>query len=338
MATIKEIAEKAGVSTAAVSRVLNYDRSISVAEETREAIFKAAEELGYKKKIVYPKIDHVTILFWAANQEELEDAYYRALLEEMQTQAKWRNVHITTIWKKEGIDAVPKDTKAFIGIGWFSQKEIDHLRKITEQGIFVDTAPDESMYDSVRPNLDSIVTQIMDFFMEKGYKNVGFIGPSDFDINTGERVMDVREWSFRESASYYGVLEESKIYIADALTVEEGYRIGKLMIKEHKDALPDAICAATDTLSVGLLQAFQEEGIRIPNQTELFSINDTQIAQYVSPPLTTFHIDIPAMCESTLDLLQERMIKRRNITKTVYINGRPVFRKSCLPKTKKKNT
>lgn len=50
MATIKQVAEKAGVSPATVSRVLNYDESISVNEETRQTIFAAAEELGYKKK------------------------------------------------------------------------------------------------------------------------------------------------------------------------------------------------------------------------------------------------------------------------------------------------
>ena len=56
MATIKEIAEIVGVSSAAVSRVLNYDEGISVSEETREAIFATAEKIGYKKKVIYPKI------------------------------------------------------------------------------------------------------------------------------------------------------------------------------------------------------------------------------------------------------------------------------------------
>ena len=47
MATIKEIADKAGVSSAAVSRVLNFDDALSVSEETKRKIFEAAEELEY---------------------------------------------------------------------------------------------------------------------------------------------------------------------------------------------------------------------------------------------------------------------------------------------------
>ncbi len=330
MATIKDIAQLAGVSSATVSRVLNYDETISVNEETREAIFEAAEKLQYRKKVVYPKIENVALLFWSSDKEELEDIYYRSICEEMKRQAEKRNVQITLIAKSDGIESVPKNAKAFIGIGWFSQKEIDALKKITDQGVFVETSPDESLYDSVRSNLDSIVTQIVDFFVAKKHTNIGFIGPSDYDIQTFEKVMDVRQWSFIESVKYYGLYHERNIYIADALTVEEGYRIGIRMVEELGDRLPTAVCIASDTLAVGILQAFNEKGVLIPKRTEVFSINDINVAQYVSPPLTTFHIDIPAMCESALDLLQERLIKKREITKTVYINGKPVFRKSCV--------
>ncbi|HIT90830.1 MAG TPA: LacI family DNA-binding transcriptional regulator [Candidatus Merdenecus merdavium] len=329
MATIKDIAKLVGVSNATVSRVLNYDNKLSVNQETRAAIFKAADDLNYKKKVIHPKIDHVTLLFWASNQEELEDEYYNSLCKEMVQRAKSRNVDLVQINKKDGIEAVPKNTKAFIAIGWFSKKEITTLRKITNQGIFVDTSPDESAFDSVRPNLDSIVTQIVDHFIKKGHQNIGFVGTYDYDINTREKIMDVREWSFKESARYYGVLDERKIYLVDNLTVHEGYLVGKRMIKELGDDLPTALCMASDTLSVGILQAFNEKGILIPQRIEIFSINDINIAQYVSPPLTTFHIDIPTMCDTSLDLLKEQMIKKRDITKTVYINGKPVFRKSC---------
>ena len=49
MATIKDIATKAGVSAATVSRVLNYDETMSVSPDTRNRIFKIAEELNYVK-------------------------------------------------------------------------------------------------------------------------------------------------------------------------------------------------------------------------------------------------------------------------------------------------
>ena len=49
MATIKEIAEKAHVSIATVSRVLNHDQTLSVGDDTRERILQVAQQVGYKK-------------------------------------------------------------------------------------------------------------------------------------------------------------------------------------------------------------------------------------------------------------------------------------------------
>ena len=49
MATMKDIAERAGVSTATVSRVLNHDETLSVGKETKDRIFAAAKELNYTK-------------------------------------------------------------------------------------------------------------------------------------------------------------------------------------------------------------------------------------------------------------------------------------------------
>ncbi|RTK40059.1 LacI family DNA-binding transcriptional regulator, partial [Enterococcus faecalis] len=49
MVTIKDIAEQVGVSSATVSRVLNYDPNLSVTEETKRKIFEAAETLNYTK-------------------------------------------------------------------------------------------------------------------------------------------------------------------------------------------------------------------------------------------------------------------------------------------------
>lgn len=329
MATIKEIAQKVGVTSAVVSRVLNYDKTISVSEETRNAIFAVAKELNYQKKKVYPPINNVAILNWADEEEELENEFYQELSREMERQALERNMQIVQIKKSQGIEAVPEQTQVFIGIGRFLAKEVEALKKITLQGIFIDSSPDENTYDSVRPNLDSVVSQIVTYFVKKGHKSIGFIGVHDMDINTEEPLMDIREWTFRNTMDYYHILEEKNIFIVDYLTVKEGYRIGKLCAKRKEEELPTAFCIGSDTLAVGFLQAMNEKGIAMPERVAVFSINNTKIAEYISPPLSTYHIDIPIMCETALDLLHERMIKHRDITKTVYINGKPIMRKSC---------
>lgn len=326
MATIKEIAQKVGVSSAAVSRVLNYDEGISVSQETREAIFAAAEELGYKKKVIYPKIDHVALLDWVTPEEELENNYYDKIHWELLRQSKQMNIELSVVTKGQGFGAIDPEICAFLAFGWFNRKELDELYRICPRGVFIDTSPDEKRFDAVRPNLDSFVTQMVDFFAEQGHRSIAFIGGTDHNVDTEKPVMDIREWSFRQSAMYYNLLNEDYILIADRYTVADGYRKGKELAAMKP--LPTALCVASDTLAIGVLQALNEAGIAIPDEISVFSINDVNVAQYVSPPLTTFHIDIPLLCESALELLRERVLKGGRITKAVFLNGEPVFRKS----------
>lgn len=327
MATIKEIAEIVGVSSAAVSRVLNYDEGISVSEETREAIFATAEKIGYKKKVIYPKIENVALLYFTDNEDELEDVFYRGVREEVIKQAKKMNIRLQIYDRRDGMSVIPRDLNAFIAVGWLTRKEINQLYKICPRGVFIGTSPDEKLFDAVRPNMDSFVTQMVDYFVEKGHKKIGFIGGSDRNIDTGKPSMDIREWSFRQSVAYYHCLEEEYILISEKFTVDEGYRMGKELLK--KSSLPTALCIASDTLAVGVLQALNEKGIQVPEQMALFSINDVNIAKYLSPPLTTIHIDIPCICETVLDLLRNRVLYGGKVTKLIFVNGIPIFRKSC---------
>ena len=80
MATIKDIAELAGVSIATVSRVLNYDSTLSVADETKKRIFEVAEQLSYKQKPAKKlETGNIALLQWYTEKEELEDLYYMSI-------------------------------------------------------------------------------------------------------------------------------------------------------------------------------------------------------------------------------------------------------------------
>lgn len=81
MATLKDIANKAGVSTSTVSRVLNYDTTLSVGEETKRKIFEVAEELEYKskKQPANKTKGTLAIVNWYSEAEELQDIYYMSI-------------------------------------------------------------------------------------------------------------------------------------------------------------------------------------------------------------------------------------------------------------------
>ena len=63
----------------------------------------------------------------------------------------------------------------------------------------------------------------------------------------------------------------------------------------------------------------------------LISVNDLEMARYVSVPLTTFHIDVEEMAKSTIDLLSDQLVYPRNITKSILLGANLTIRKSFVP-------
>ena len=77
MATIRQIAAEAGVSPAAVSRILNNDPTLGVSEATRRKVFETADRLGYKRSSAKDKASFkLGILQWFSAEQELRDDYY----------------------------------------------------------------------------------------------------------------------------------------------------------------------------------------------------------------------------------------------------------------------
>ena len=96
MATIKDIAKKANVSPATVSRVLNYDTGLAVGQDTKRKIFEAAEALNYTKyKNKQKKAEQVIRLVqWYNDEEELADLYYLAIRLGIERKAEELNIHL----------------------------------------------------------------------------------------------------------------------------------------------------------------------------------------------------------------------------------------------------
>ena len=75
MATIRDIANKVGVSPATVSGVLNNNSKLSVSNETRSKIIYTAKQMNYKKRIAAPLVTKIAFLYWISEMTELEDVY-----------------------------------------------------------------------------------------------------------------------------------------------------------------------------------------------------------------------------------------------------------------------
>ena len=332
MITIKEIAQQAGFSPSTVSRVLSNDPSLSVSPETKQKILNTALSLGYERKYIKTIIEKIALLFWITEIEELEDIYFKDMRLKIEKYANENNMELVTIKKESGISKIPKDINGFIAIGSFSEKEISKLLKITKNGVFIDSNPAPDYYDSVQPNTPLITKKAIDYFIKNGHSNIGFIGGTFHNPNTDLEEKDIREVAFRYYMQKIGYFNEDNIFIEPNFSVDSGYKSAKKAIENLKDKLPTAFFVASDPISIGVLQALNEYNIPVPSRVSVISINNIDVSKYVSPPLSTFNIDINELCKTAIDLLSERIIEDRKLQKTIYLNCELVVRKSFIIK------
>lgn len=332
MITIKEIAQQAGFSPSTVSRLLSNDPSLSVSPETKQKILSTALSLGYERKYIKTIIEKIALLFWITEIEELEDIYFKDMRLKIEKYANENNMELVTIKKESGISKIPKDINGFIAIGSFSEKEISKLLKITKNGVFIDSNPAPDYYDSVQPNTPLITKKAIDYFIKNGHSNIGFIGGTFHNPNTDLEEKDIREISFRYYMQKLGYLNEDNIFIEPNFSVDSGYKSAKKAIENLKDKLPTAFFVASDPIAIGVLQALNEYNIPVPSRVSVISINNIDVSKYVSPPLSTFNIDINELCKTAINLLSERIIEDRKLQKTIYLNCELIIRKSFIIK------
>lgn len=329
MTTIKEIAAQSGYSQATVSRLLNNDPNLSITANTKNKILEIANNLGYwenhQEKRIKPTI---ALLYQVNHHEQLQDDYFNSLKEKIISIVADNKIRMKIF---ENIDELITEAdlfQGFLGVGSdeISLASLKKLAKVLPNGVFIDTNPLPNLFDTVKPNLALTVRDAVDKLQGAGYQKIGFIGAQGQKIDLVQN-RDLREVIFRAIADSSEM--ESPICLGKAFSVDEGYRLGK---KIAKDRLADAYLVASDTLSIGVLQAFNEENIRVPADVAIISINNSDVANYVSPPLTSYNINQDEMVQKAILLLTDHIMRPKRPSEEILINTNLVYRKSFVLK------
>ncbi|TCS77765.1 LacI family DNA-binding transcriptional regulator [Tepidibacillus fermentans] len=328
MATIKDIAEKAGVSIATVSRVLNYDPSLSVTDETRKKIFEIAEELSYKKRSVRPPTSKIAIIHWYTEKEELEDLYYMSIRFGIEQRCQQLDIQVVNYFYNNLDEVRQENIQGIIAVGKFSVNEVVKLSEVTEYITFVDYSPDDNTYDSVVIDFEEATKKIINYLLEKGHQSIGYIGGREKFKDDSSEIEDLRDKTFRAYLQERNLFNESFMYIGK-FTVDDGYRMMKQAIHDHGDNLPTAFFAGNDLIAIGCLRALHEENITVPERVNIIGINDISVSKYIYPPLTTLKVYTELMGETAVDTLMER-IAGRTVAKKIIIATELIKRNSSF--------
>lgn len=142
MATLKDIAQRAGVSTATVSRILNQDETLSVTETTRNNVLRIAQELHYNKKKKYRPIHDSGYLPVDFLLDETEDPYYQDIRSGIEQYCAEQKIEVIRAFESDHnyMDTL-KDVPALICIGKYSDSQRKELEKLSPMYCFSICAP-----------------------------------------------------------------------------------------------------------------------------------------------------------------------------------------------------
>ncbi|MEY8348931.1 LacI family DNA-binding transcriptional regulator [Bacillus cereus] len=329
MATIKDIAEKAGVSIATVSRVLNNDPFLSVSYETKRNIFEAAEALSYKKRTSRKKeLPKIALVHWYTEEEELNDLYYMSIRLGIEKRCEQQGLKIVKLFHSQMEELMKENIQGMIAIGKFSEREIGLFEAITKNIVFVDYSPNEEMFDSVVVDFEKVTRKVIDYLIEKEHQKIGYIGGRETFKDQTSEIEDPREHAFIKYMKKQELLYEKNIYIGQ-FSVNDGYSLMKQAIEEQQGQLPTAFFVGNDTMAIGCLRALNEHGIAVPERVNIIGVNDISISQYLSPALSTVKVYTGLMGETAVDLLMERF-SGRYLAKKVILSTKLNIRKSSF--------
>ena len=337
MVTLKEIAKAVGVSSATVSRVLNFDSTLSVARQTRAAIIETAEALNYatprnRNRVLPQGMSKIALVHFLRPDQELVDPYYVGLRLGIESRCAARKIEAVKVYHT---DLMPDATllqqaTGVIAIGRHEQDEIDWIRSHNRNVVFADFSPDDDEIDAVESDLVLAMRKLLAALSDVGYARIAFAGWVDATDRGGLPARVEKPAPEKRCQAFMDFMRETgrfdpALCLTGTNTEESGYRLTRDLMSLTER--PDALVTGNDNMAVGAYRAIHQLGLRIPEDIAVASFNDISVAQFLNPPLTTVRLPAEEIGEQAVDLLLERAAGRE-IAKRIRLASQLIWRGS----------
>ncbi len=343
MATIRDIAAKAGVSASTVSRILNNDREMHVTEETRERVLNVAEELHYEKtirverqvkssKTVTGKEDAVEtftigILQWFSAEQEMQDDYYLKIRRGIEDYCGEAGIGIVRSYRSdENYISLLKDVDGLICVGKFARDEVNTILYRFHSVIFLDMQVDYPEVTTLNVDFKKAGRDALHYLESLGHQRIAFLCGREF-ASGKEPIEDIRKKTFIEHMKEKGREYESLIK-EGAFTTASGYEMMKELLDEC-DEIPDAVFAASDAIAIGAMRAIKEQNYSVPESISVIGINDSEMSAYTAPALTTVAAPAYDMGQHGANLIYAMAHYRIKTPMKILLPCHLVIRESC---------
>ncbi|SLK12800.1 LacI family DNA-binding transcriptional regulator [Novosphingobium mathurense] len=317
MSTISDVAKKAGVSTATVSRVMSTPSK--VAKATRVKVTAAMDSLGYSpnnaakslrtlrtNKILVTVQDIMNPFcnqFIKSVEHSASAAGYSVLLGDTGLDAEREEQYVKMLWQREadGLIVLGRMPQSLMGNG----STPESLAPIVNAcGFTPDLAVPSVYIDNTRA-----AEQVIDYLDTQGHKGIGVVAGAAQANNSRLRLIGVEAAAARHS---------SKITVANAEFSIEAGLAATLKLLEASPR-PTAIFCFSDEMAIGALEAFHKLGLKCPDDISLVGFDDIRYAKHLSPALTTVKQPMQAVGEEVFRTLLDILTNKTTLVRHVML-------------------
>jgi LacI family transcriptional regulator len=328
-ATIHDVAARAGVSVATVSRVLNGKELVR--EATSKQVRAAAESLRYVPNVAARSLSIRRSQTIGVVLPDVHGEFFSEVIRGIDLAARAEGYHIL-------VSGSHSDPVQMLEVVDAMRGRVDGLVVMAPD---VTLAPIEEfrardmpvvLLNSSGPNRDAITIDnyggaraMMRHLHGLGHTRIAFVRGPQHNADARERLRGYRHAMRGMAATSLRALECSGDF-----TEESGFTAGRRMAVSVPP--PTAIFAANDSMAVGVLASLAAAGIKVPEAMSVVGFDDIPIARYVAPPLTTMRVDIAEVGRRAFALLLDaitdpmaHLTRRDRVATTLVVRG------SCTP-------
>jgi LacI family transcriptional regulator len=301
VASIKDVARKAGVSIASVSRVMNGHGSVG--QETRERVMAAVRSLHYvphsgARSLATQRTNVVGVLL-----PDLHGEFFSELIRGIDTVARQRRLQLL-------LSSTHGDAAELAVAIRTMRGRVDGLLVMSPH---VDAALLDKNLPSTLPivlinsplrdarrstlTIDSYrgARAMVRHLAGRGHRRIAHVAGPELNFDAQERLRGYRD----EMAA--SLPRAAQQVLPGDFSEKSGYLAGQQLAAQRER--PDAVFAANDVIAVGCVAAFREAGLHVPGDISVAGFDDIPLAALVSPALTTVRVQIAELGRSALEQL-----------------------------------
>ena len=335
-ATLKDVAQRAGVTTATVSYALSGKRPIS--EATKRRVMEAIEELDYVPDlnarglsmrdskligVVVPQTEPGERLMF-------QNSFYSEVLGSIEYYARQQGYHILisatdanesylTLAKKRNLDGI-------IVIGMYPDEFYQQMKKTQIPIVLIDSYCNDHYYHNIRID-DAYGSYLATRYMlECGHTRIAFFAGQMKENG----VMKKRLLGYQQALEEFHVPYQKEYVFEGQIDYTSGIALANRLLDEDLPAT--GVVAAADILAIGAAKGFFERGKRIPDDYSIIGFDDIPFSAVTMPALTTMRISRSAMGMLAVDMIRKRIKYPDWPGMHMLIGGKLIVRNSTRPK------